>query len=224
MNKQILVAAAIPEAYRTFLTKMLGPIDVHTFNPDGKLDIKFDMLLLTGGADVTPSYYGEKTGRQTGINERRDELEHYICKLYRNTPKLGICRGSQFLTVMAGGKLIQHVTGHGGEHEIQINRAGSPGRFSTYRISSTHHQMMYPFSLNKAQYKLLAWSKKFRSDTYLNGDNEEIALPEDFLEPEIVFYEKDKSLCIQGHPEFADTPAETLRLIKSYINTYLMKK
>lgn len=35
---------------------------------------------------------------------------------------VGICRGAQFLNVMAGGKMIQHVEGHAihGTHEIVV--------------------------------------------------------------------------------------------------------
>jgi hypothetical protein len=114
---------------------------------------------------------------------------------------------------MSGGKLIQHVTGHTSTHPIEIIGWGD------YNIPSTHHQMMFPYNLSKESYEMIAWSSKFLSDTHLNGKNEEITLPSDFLEPEIIRYLKTKSLCIQGHPELGDSEIQkvTLELIKKFL-------
>lgn len=55
------------------------------------------------------------------------EKETGLLVLYNNAkrlqiPMVGICRGAQFLNVMAGGKMIQHVEGHAihGTHEIVV--------------------------------------------------------------------------------------------------------
>lgn len=224
MKKRILVESTLSKDYYNFLEKMFGDIEVTVFSPKSeKFRNDADMIFLTGGADVTPSYYGDSTGKHTMINERRDEVEQFICKMYSHLPKLGICRGSQFLTVMAGGKLVQHVTGHGQAHEIQTNAFRKLGSYKTYEISSTHHQMMYPFSLPKERYNLIAWSKYFRSDVYLDGSNKNMELEPEFLEPEIVYYNNINALGIQGHPEFPNTSEHTLRFIKQLINNYLFK-
>jgi GMP synthase-like glutamine amidotransferase len=156
-----------------------------------------DTLLFTGGADISPSLYGEKKGLYTQINYNRDIKEQEIFNKNLNKPKIGICRGSQFLTVMNGGKLFQHVSNHtiSGLHSI-ITDGGN------FEITSTHHQMMNPFNLPDEDYEMIGYSKIRRSDTYLNGDNEECKLPP--VEPEIVLYPKTKSLCIQGHPEYME--------------------
>ena len=49
---------------------------------------------------------------------------------------IGVCRGAQFLCAFAGGKLIQHMTGHHGDHSITT----VDGR--VYQSSSDHHQLM----------------------------------------------------------------------------------
>jgi GMP synthase-like glutamine amidotransferase len=178
---------------------------------------EINLLVFTGGSDVDPSFYGEKVGNKTGIDKKRDEFEAQIYQAYHNTPKLGICRGAQFLTVMNDGKLIQHVNGHcNGNHKIETAEG------QIFDITSTHHQMMFPYNLNQSRYELVAWSEFFKSDTYLNGENEEIILPELFLEPEIVYYNKSKSLCIQGHPEFNSCPEKTKNYILQLINKYLI--
>lgn len=149
-----------------------------------------DLILFTGGEDVNPSLYGQKLGRYTYINKQRDIYEMEVFSKYKDTPKLGVCRGSQFLTVMAGGSLIQHVTNHGVFHPL-ITKDGD------FLISSTHHQMMYPF---KVDHELLGWSDK-RSTVFLDGNDESVPMA---VEPEVVWYPKAKSFCIQGHPEMMD--------------------
>jgi len=152
-----------------------------------------DIILFTGGEDVDPSYYGEKKGNRTYSNIERDKREKVYFDAFPDTFKLGICRGSQFLTVMAGGKLIQHVNNHGMTHQIVDLRTNKD-----YKMTSTHHQMHYPFDV---EHELIAAASPSRSTTYLNGDNEEISLPKGFAESEIVYYPKIKALGIQGHPE-----------------------
>lgn len=123
---------------------------------------------------------------------------------------------SQFLTTMSGGSLIQHVNGHGGDHLISTKEG------IMLKMTSTHHQMMYPYDLNKDKFDLIAWSTYFKSDTYLNGRNEEIEIPTEFLEPEIVHYKNTNALAIQGHPEFSSCNREAsdycLDLIRNYLN------
>lgn len=186
-----------------------------------KDNINPDIVVFTGGEDVSPNFYNEETGKYTHSNIERDIIEDGIFNKYKRKGCLfiGICRGAQFLTVMNNGKLIQHVEGHSVSKTHPIMDYST----STYNMTSTHHQMMYPFNLDKKQYKLIAWSKYFRSETYLDGTNNEIELDLEFLEPEIVFYPDTKSLCIQGHPEYPICPQDTVKYIVDLINHYLTK-
>lgn len=168
--------------------------------PDYNIE-KDDLILFAGGTDVNPKLYGEKHGTWTSRPDlQRDAFERSIFELYPDNPKLGICRGAQFLNVMNGGKLIQDVTGHaiGATHPMHT----IDGR--VIPVTSTHHQMMCPISTGE----LLAWAYG-RSTHYMDGNNEDVG--RNFLgvgkrdvvmEPEIVFYPNTKSLCIQGHPEY----------------------
>lgn len=186
---------------------------------------KIDLLLFSGGEDVNPRYYDESVGKYTAINSNRDSHESeymFHRRDFRDVPKLGICRGAQFLTVMSGGELIQHVNNHaiGKLHPIYFKSGRYEGMM--FNITSTHHQMMYPYNLNKDKYQIIATTEKFLSTTYLNGRDEEKELSSDFEECEIVWYPDSKSLCIQGHPEFANCPSDTrevcLQLIEQYLN------
>lgn len=226
----VLVDSGFNNDYKKFLESRfnLEVVPIADYEK-GKLTSSIDLLLFTGGADVNPEMYNEKVGTHTSINNNRDNQEKDIFYRFDYLPKLGICRGSQFLTVMSGGKLVQHISGHLGNHKIHVkkNNRGlslSSGKFLTYDITSTHHQMMFPFNLNKKFYNILGWSKRFRSETYLNGSNEEIELPTHFVEPEIVFYNNSNSLCVQGHPEFSTCPKETSIMILDLVENLLLSK
>ena len=116
---------------------------------------------------------------------------------------------------MAGGKLIQHVTGHNNTTD-SIYYQGK-----VLNIPSDHHQMMYPFNMEDSKYQIVGHSKYHLSDKYLNDYDENIELPSNFVEPEIIYYPETKSLCIQGHPEMTNCPENTQHMIFNLINYYL---
>lgn len=69
-------------------------------------------VLLTGGADVDPSFYGETDRHPTlKVDPARDEYEIALARaaMARDLPVLAICRGVQLLNVAAGGTLIQDI-------------------------------------------------------------------------------------------------------------------
>ena len=72
---------------------------------------QYDALLLSGGADVDPAFYGEANTACFGIDKARDEAEFRLIEAFRaaGKPILGICRGHQVLNVYFGGTLIQHL-------------------------------------------------------------------------------------------------------------------
>lgn len=157
---------------------------------------KADLFMFAGGADVHPFLYGELSNDKTIPHAERDLHEQWCFNYAKKNeiPMLGICRGSQFLTVMAGGSLFQHVDGHRGDHTTFL----SNGRVIT--VTSTHHQMMNPYVLPDDEYKVVGVSTHMISQ-YIDGYNNVVKLPENFPEPEFVYYPKINALCIQGHPE-----------------------
>ena len=71
-----------------------------------------DGVLLTGGPDVDPMFYGENDRHQTvEIEAARDAYELALAHeaLKRDLPLFAICRGAQVLNVAAGGTLIQDI-------------------------------------------------------------------------------------------------------------------
>ena len=92
-----------------------------------------DGLVLSGGADVDPSRYGEQPDSHTeNTNRWRDDWEMGLLRraLDHDLPVLGVCRGVQLLNVALGGSLLQHLpdTVH---HELHAPR---PGEYGSTRV------------------------------------------------------------------------------------------
>jgi len=71
-----------------------------------------DGLILPGGNDISPLYYGEIVLEQCGgIHPSRDEAEMLLAKsaYENNVPLLGICRGCQVINAALGGTLYQDI-------------------------------------------------------------------------------------------------------------------
>ena len=69
-----------------------------------------DGLVLTGGADYNPLWYGEQPEKELHtINSTRDLPELLLTRLAfnRQIPILGICRGVQTMGIALGGNLVQ---------------------------------------------------------------------------------------------------------------------
>lgn len=176
-----------------------------------------ELVIFTGGTDVSPHLYNEdKIVETESSNIIRDSAEISIFEecVYLGIPMLGICRGAQFLTVMNGGKLIQHVEGHntGGHNIVDVRTK------KIYQDSSGHHQMMYPYLLKSEEYNIIALASPDRSSVYKGLSCIEPDFTERNLrEPEIVFYYNTGSLCIQGHPEWANPNSEYVKYCNDLI-------
>lgn len=185
-----------------------------------------DVVLFTGGEDISPSLYGEINYACNGVNKERDawELEWYRWTLLNGIKMVGICRGMQLFTAMTGGKLLQHVYGHQGYHPL-ITKEGE-----TFEINSIHHQMCVP---KQGTYELLAFapglSKGYTTTPTIKKDFEERFYYEKardgikLKEPEALWFPEIRALGVQFHPEMLsqNTPAHSFfkGLLKTYITS-----
>lgn len=176
-----------------------------------------DVVLFTGGADVNPKLYGHTQHPTTIISELSDELCLTVFnKAKQDNPTIkfaGICRGSQFLCVMAGGKLVQDLQGHAvyGTHET-IDYEGA-----SHEVTSTHHQMQYPCDV---QHKVLAASVGLSKNPQMHIDGQVVPvdLPMDY---EAVWYPGIKALAFQPHPEFGGADS-TKKLFVKLFNQFIV--
>ena len=172
-----------------------------------------DLICFTGGSDVSPNLYGEAPIAGTYFDPERDDIEGYIYgeATALSKPMVGICRGGQFLNVMEGGSLWQDVNNHAirGRHGVLDSASGEV----VYNMTSTHHQMMIPS--DKAL--VLATAKL---STVRRGDKAVLERDEPEQDDiEVVWYEDNKVLCFQPHPEFehGDCRNYFLKLLDEYI-------
>jgi putative glutamine amidotransferase len=73
---------------------------------------RLDGIILTGGGDIAPQFYGAQPGDlYKGVNPIRDEAEILLTRvaIEMSLPILAICRGIQVLNVALGGTLIADI-------------------------------------------------------------------------------------------------------------------
>jgi len=108
-------------------------------------------LMLTGGTDVDPAFYGESRHPETDPPDiERDQRERTLLldALDRDIPILAICRGMQLLNVVLGGTLKQHIENHRvrgqlNAHDVNIGartKLASILQPGAYAVNSRHHQ------------------------------------------------------------------------------------
>ena len=72
----------------------------------------YDALVLCGGGDVAPSYYGEKENGSNPPDIARDRAEMLLFESYyaSKKPIIGICRGMQVINIAMGGDIYQDLS------------------------------------------------------------------------------------------------------------------
>ena len=105
--------------YLQALRRAGADIAVLAPQPEGEAETNLDELsglLLSGGGDVDPAYYGEPMDGSEAewMDLARDELELGLSRaaIDRRMPVFGICRGHQVLNIVLGGGLVQHLPFH----------------------------------------------------------------------------------------------------------------
>ncbi len=172
---------------------------------------RLDGLVLTGGSDLPPRWYGQRKHPRTHLADRRRlQTDGLLVQqaLGGTLPILGICMGCQLLNVALGGDLIQHIpeqvpgavahapreTFHPALVAPGSRLAGILGR-TELEVNSSHHQALGRLGRGL---RAVAWAP--------DGVIEAIEMPDErFL------------LAVQWHPErLADRP-EHLALFQALV-------
>jgi len=177
--------------------------------PPERVRKNVSLVMFTGGEDVSPALYGEATNPRTHYNWNRDKDEVFAfhLALAYGLPMVGVCRGAQFLCVMAGGRLIQHME-HYGQHPVQL----WDGR--SVIMNSLHHQMQVP----PKSAKILGWMNPI-SPVHLDGNGNEI---ESEIEVEVAYYPNIRAVGMQYHPEMMASDSEGHRIAPEFVEKFIM--
>ncbi len=96
-----------------------------------------DGLVMSGGADIDPNYFGEKPIPELGtVVPERDTYDWTLIEYARRfqTPILGICRGMQILNVHFGGTLFQDITAQCGLERPTHDQGETPRSTPTHNV------------------------------------------------------------------------------------------
>lgn len=114
--------------------------------------IRCDGLILPGGGDITPAFFGEKNRGSRNIDTELDILQLQALDLCirEKLPVLGICKGMQIINVGFGGPLIQdlptaelHCYDNGDKYHPSVTLEGSilHRLYGSHPVvNSAHHQ------------------------------------------------------------------------------------
>jgi len=118
-----------------------------------------DKLILSGGQNVHPQFYGEEKAIDSDdYNLARDEFELALLKeaIRQGKPVLAICRGLQLVNVAFGGTLNQQIDNHwqgqpfGTSHSIRTEKGSVVERLfgQASQINSVHRQSIKDLAPN----------------------------------------------------------------------------
>ncbi len=163
---------------------------------------KCDGVVLSGGIDTHPSFYGNPRANYPlapkGFDIQRDEFELAVFKhtQQKSIPVLAICRGMQLVNIALGGNLLQDIEESGkhdhrrhgevdGIHEISVAKGSLLHTITGCDkgiVNSAHHQALGKIS-NDLKVTSLSPDGIAESAEWKNADGKA------FL------------LCVQWHPE-----------------------
>jgi carbamoylphosphate synthase small subunit len=163
-----------------------------------------DIIVFNGGTDIATEIYGEKAVYTSSAKKSiRDIDEMALFDEFKGQKLLlGICRGSQLLNCLNGGKLWQDVNNHGRTHQMLDRLTGE-----VVMVTSTHHQMMIPNLETGSVIGVASESTIKRREAGPEKFDpmpikQALLQPIELLDVEIVWYRQNTTLCIQGHPEY----------------------
>lgn len=170
--------------------------------------LRADLVVFTGGSDVSPWLYGSPIHDSAFVSVERDKAEVQVFRniLRRGVPMAGICRGGQFLNVCLNGDMYQDAKGHVETHLALDALSGE-----AFHVTSTHHQIMVP---NPVMDVILDASHLCNATRWDGRKREWVT--EAIYGTEAQLSRKHRVLCFQPHPEF-DQALDTRRLFFRFL-------
>jgi len=161
-----------------------------------------DGFIFTGGQDIAPTRYNEKTTDACGeVNQLRDEMEFQLMEevIVRDKPFLAICRGAQLLNVFFDGTLYQDLMSDNPQTMNLDHHMEAPYNRTQHQVelieNSLLHKILERHYLGVSSYHHQAIKK-------LGKELKVTALSPDGLAEGVFLPKASFALGVQWHPEF----------------------
>ena len=182
---------------------------------------ELDGLVLQGGADLSPTSYGETPMKPEWSGDKiRDDYEIASTRAFmkERKPVLGICRGVQLINVAMGGSLFQ---------DIRTQRADAQSHRDAALYDQAFHEV--EFVPNSGLAKLFPGMSKAKVNTVHHQAPKDIgqdltveawSVPDRI--PEALRWQGDSYLFgVQWHPEFQDPARKDLLDAQPILDEFL---
>lgn len=176
-----------------------------------------DAIVIVGGEDITPSFYGAATGYEGETAHFSAADEGQIAVVHRalaaGTPLLGICRGLQIINVALGGSLVQHIDEGIHKNEgVPIDEV-----LSTHPVTLTETSGL---ALGLGGTDIVVQSAHHQSVGRVGAGLVAAAVAPDGL-IEALEHHTAPITGVQWHPEAPDAPADQLPLLLASLRRHL---
>lgn len=152
MNPKILVSGILKiENYINAIKNVGGDAFIAK-----EYDSSYDALVLCGGADIDPSYYGEEINGSKNINSEFDAIQYKLLNAFveAGKPVLGICRGCQLINIYFNGSLFQDIA-NAKEHASGVPDKDLVHNVNAEKASIVHMLYGENFSVNSSHHQAI---------------------------------------------------------------------
>lgn len=171
-----------------------------------EMSARLDGVIIAGGVDVDPAFYGETNTYSRGCNPVRDRFEIQLVREFvrRRRPVMGICRGLQVMNIALGGSLVQDIA-------VEVSPSlkhhrWEDGRESFHQVAVSRDTVLWEI----LQSDELEVNSSHHQAVKVPGEGLVVAAhaPDGVLEA-VVSAENPNFLGVQWHPErMLDRPAQ----------------
>jgi putative glutamine amidotransferase len=163
-------------------------------------------VLLSGGGDVDPTLYGERSERASEVDQRRDAFELTLVRRARELglPTLCICRGVQLANVAFGGTLVDDIGSVFGPatavlHRQEVDGASVRGLIDGHTVAIRPNSLLAAVVANES---IVTGSRHHQSIARVAPDLEVVAAtPDGIVEAVEARFSSPFWLGVQWHPE-----------------------
>ena len=163
---------------------------------------RVDGLILSGGEDVYPFFYGEEpAGALGGVNYERDLSDRWLLQSAVKMGKavLGICRGEQLTNVTFGGTLYQDLPSQFPNRPVLQHGQRSSGTLPIHHVNVVKDSHLYEIM---GQEQLAVNSFHHQAVKDVAPDFKVVATAPDGVVEAIEGFPKYNILALQWHPEY----------------------